>query len=122
MKGRMKLFHFSSRKAEKLKESVKNLTPVEELYPIGSIIRLKDGQQKMMITSIYASDASDINVVADYLGLPYPKMISQSYLFSHRDIEEVYFRGYDSEEWKEFQKEADGWKTSVIEKQYQKQL
>ena len=73
------------------------------VLPIGSVIRLKDGEQKIMIISrapLYNNEGT-IGYF-DYAGCLYPQ--GQN---SHEDIEEIYFTGYVDEMEKEFLKQYE---------------
>ncbi len=74
---------------------------IKELLPIGSIVLLKDGEKRLMITGIMQSDASDLSKEYDYLAVLYPEgHIGDQfqYLFNHEDINEIVFRGFEDEE------------------------
>lgn len=75
-----------------------------EYLPIGSVVLLKEGDKKLMIFGIIQSDEDDSEEF-DYIGVPYPEGHIDpdcQYLFYHKNIEEVFFRGYEDEERKEF--------------------
>lgn len=74
---------------------------IKELLPIGSIIRLKDGEKRLMINGIMQSELEDEGKEYDYLGILYPEgHIGDQfqYLFNHSDIDEVVFRGFEDDE------------------------
>ena len=78
------------------------------MLPIGSIVLLKDGEQKLMVTGVMQTEANKRGRTYDYLGTLYPEgNISDqyNYYFNHDDIEKVYFRGYEDEERNKFIKE-----------------
>lgn len=78
---------------------------IREFLPIGSIVLLKDGEKRLMVTGIMQSDLGGEGKNYDYLGILYPEgHIGQDfqYLFNHEDIAEIIFRGYDDDERKEF--------------------
>ena len=65
----------------------------------------ENGEKKLMITGILQSDADNPEKEYDYLGVLYPEgHIGDDYefLFYHEDITEVFFRGYENEERKQF--------------------
>ncbi|MCQ2509339.1 MAG: DUF4176 domain-containing protein [Lachnospiraceae bacterium] len=81
------------------------MVKINNLLPIGTIVLLKDGEKRLMISGIMQSDASGNGANYDYLGVLYPEgHIGEQfqYLFNHEDIEEVIFRGYEDEERAEF--------------------
>ncbi len=77
---------------------------LDYLLPIGSVVKLRNGKKKVMIYGVKQTDAKT-DITYDYVGVLYPEgNIGQEYqlLFSHDAIEEIYFRGYENEERKEF--------------------
>ena len=78
---------------------------IKELLPVGSIVLLKDGEKRLMVSGIMQSDAATNDKEYDYLGVLYPEgHIGEDfqYLFNHEDVVEVFFRGYEDEERTEF--------------------
>ena len=78
---------------------------IKDLLPIGSIVRLHDGEKRLMIIGIMQSDASGNGKEYDYLGILYPEgHIGDQfqYLFNQEDIEGVIFRGFEDDERVEF--------------------
>ena len=78
---------------------------IKDLLPIGSIVLLKDGEKRLMISGIMQSDASGDGQEYDYLGVLYPEgHIGEQfqYLFNHEDIQEIFFRGFEDEERRDF--------------------
>ncbi len=75
---------------------------IENLLPIGSIVRLNDSEKRLMICGIKQSGSSgDGDVEADYIGIMYPEgyMGEQyQYLFNHDRIVEVVYRGFEDDE------------------------
>lgn len=74
---------------------------VYELLPIGSIVRLKEGEKRLMISGVIQQEAGNDKATYDYMGVFYPEgHIGEDfqYLFNHEDIEEMYFRGFEDEE------------------------
>lgn len=77
----------------------------EKFLPIGSVVLLKGGTKKAMITGFCSIAAEDKTKVYDYSGCTYPEGYlnsNQICLFDHDQIEEIYFIGYEDEEEKEF--------------------
>ncbi|GAB3799638.1 DUF4176 domain-containing protein [Virgibacillus kimchii] len=79
-----------------------------DILPIGSIVRLKDGNVKLMILNrspLYKKDG--VTGYFDYSACMYPegKVEEQVYFFNNENIEEVYFKGYVDEQEKSFQEE-----------------
>lgn len=78
---------------------------IKDLLPIGSVVRLHDGEKRLMIIGIMQRDASGNGKEYDYLGILYPEgHIGDQfqYLFNQEDIEEVIFRGFEDDERVEF--------------------
>lgn len=78
---------------------------IKDLLPIGSVVRLHDGEKRLMIIGIMQSDASGNGKEYDYLGILYSEgHIGDQfqYLFNQEDIEEVIFRGFEDDERVEF--------------------
>lgn len=64
------------------------------LYPLGTVVKLKGKDQKIMIYTIAVKiDGKSI----DYLGKEIPRGQVQGIAFNHEDIQEVLFIGYQKE-------------------------
>lgn len=77
-----------------------------KLLPIGSVVRLKNGDIKLMILNrapLY--NKNGVIGYFDYSACIYPtgKVEDQVYFFNHENIEEIYFKGYIDEEEELFQ-------------------
>lgn len=73
---------------------------IKELLPIGSVIWLRDAERPLMIFGIKQSNL-ETNEEYDYIGVLYPEGnmgTDSQFLFQHKDIEKVVFRGYETEE------------------------
>lgn len=71
--------------------------------PIGSVVLLKEGKKRLMITSCYI--VTDDNKEYDYNGCLYPEgLISRDeiYFFNHDAIERIYAIGFSDEEEKKY--------------------
>jgi len=78
---------------------------INELLPIGSIVRLKEGTKKLMIFGVKQTSPDDKGLQSDYIGVLYPEGnmgVQFQYLFNHDTIEEIYFRGFENSERDEF--------------------
>lgn len=78
---------------------------IKELLPIGSIVLLKEGEKKLMVVGIMQLEADGDGKEYDYLGVLYPEgHIGDGfqYLFNHEDIKNVFFRGYEDSERRDF--------------------
>ena len=70
--------------------------------PIGSVIKLKNKDKSIMITGYYSVEYENDLEIYDYSGCAYPEgvMIKSSYCsFNQKDIKEVLFEGYKTEEY-----------------------
>lgn len=68
-----------------------------KILPIGSVMRLKGGERKLMIIGrapLYMHNDEEYYV--DYCGCLYPdgQFTENMFFFNHEDIEEVYHMGY----------------------------
>ena len=80
----------------------------EKYLPIGSVVLLKGGTKKAMITGFCSVAEEDTTKMYDYTGCIYPEGFldfDQICLFDHNQIEKVYHVGYIDEEEKSFKKE-----------------
>ncbi len=67
---------------------------INNILPIGSVVKVNNFDVKLMITTIL------LNEDYDYRGVPWPfGDISRDikYVFNHEDIEKVYFKGYEND-------------------------
>lgn len=77
----------------------------EKYLPLGTVVRLKNGTKKVMITGFCMYDNSNDHKLYDYCGCPYPEgMISnrEAHLFNHSDIGNICHLGASDEEDKKF--------------------
>jgi len=77
---------------------------VKELLPIGSVIWLREAERPLMIFGIKQSNM-ETGEEYDYIGVLYPEGnmgTDSQFLFQHKDIEKVEFRGYETAERVEF--------------------
>ncbi len=80
----------------------------KEYLPIGTIVLLNGGEKKVMITGFCVIPNDNNHKLYDYSGCLFPEGIIDSNevcLFNHNQIEEIYFRGYENEEEKDFKNE-----------------
>lgn len=74
---------------------------VEKYLPIGSVVLLKGGTKKVMITGYCMKTEERPNKIYDYNGCPFPEGTLKSNLtsvFDHNQIAQVFFIGYKNEE------------------------
>lgn len=77
----------------------------DKYLPIGSVVLLKGGTKKVMITGFCSIAEENQEKIYDYCGCIYPEGYLSSdevCLFDHDQISEVYFVGFEDEEEKEF--------------------
>lgn len=77
---------------------------VRDLLPIGSVVLLKEGEKRLMVSGVKQTDL-ETDIEYDYLGYLYPEgHVGEEFqfLFNHDDIDEVVFLGYQDEERDEF--------------------
>lgn len=78
---------------------------IKDLLPIGSVVLLKDGEKRVMIFGVKQANQEEGDEEYDYIAVLYPEGnigMEFQYLFNHEDIQEVYFRGYEDGERKDF--------------------
>lgn len=78
----------------------------EKYLPIGTVVLLKSGNKRVMITGFCSTDADGQNIY-DYNACAYPEGYignDQIYLFNHEQIEKIYHMGFEDEEQKIFEK------------------
>lgn len=90
----------------------------EELLPIGSIVLLKEGLQKLMIVgrgTIYTDQETGKDTYADYMAVLYPTGLNPetTIFFNHENIDKVVFRGYSDEEETRFLEVYEEWKKNL---------
>lgn len=79
----------------------------EKYLPIGTIVMLKGGQKRLMITGFCIVSDDDKNKMYDYSGCLYPEGIlsaNETAVFDHEQIDRVYNEAYTDEEELEFKK------------------
>lgn len=79
----------------------------DRFLPIGTIVTLKGGTKKVMITSylIFSKGSSDEKKLFDYGGCPFPEGIIESDYavgFDHDKIEKIDYMGLENDEQKKF--------------------
>lgn len=78
----------------------------DKFLPIGSVVILKGAEKKLMLTGYLPVETSGTKSVAyDYSACLYPEGVlrpTETFLVNHNDIENVFFLGYESEEYREF--------------------
>ena len=77
----------------------------EKYLPIGTVVLLKGGTKRAMITGFCSVAQENQAKIYDYSGCVYPEgylSSNQVCLFDHDQIEKIFFVGYEDEEEKAF--------------------
>ena len=77
----------------------------EKYLPIGTVVMLKGGSKRVMITGFCSIEENNKEKMWDYSGCIYPEGFlasNQTFLFDHEQIEKIYYLGLVDEEEKEF--------------------
>lgn len=72
-----------------------------EILPLGSVVRVKDVDEKVLIVGLYSVVYDKDIIVYDYQAVSYPKGLTLSdriYSFNTDDVIEIVHRGYESED------------------------
>lgn len=75
----------------------------EKYLPVGSVVLLKNGKKRVMVTGFAATAPETNGKVYDYIGCLYPEGVISSdknLLFDHEQIDKIYYMGYIDDEWK----------------------
>lgn len=73
----------------------------EKYLPIGTVVMLKEGTKRVMITGFCAIADSKKDKIYDYIGCLYPEGIldsKQNCLFNHEQIAQIYHLGLNDDE------------------------
>ena len=76
-----------------------------EYLPIGSVVLLKGGKKRLMVTGFYVRPDENSDTVYDYVGCLYPEGVISSdknCVFNHDQIEKIYFLGFTDVEEQSF--------------------
>lgn len=77
----------------------------EKYLPIGTVVMLKGGTKRAMITGFCSIGNEDQTKVYDYSGCIYPEGIissNKTLLFNHEQIDKIYHIGLSDDEDKQF--------------------
>ena len=77
----------------------------EKYLPVGTVVMLKGGKKRTMITGFCSVADEDKSKVYDYTGCLYPEGVissNQTLLFNHEQIDKIYHLGLVDEEEKQF--------------------
>lgn len=90
--------------------------------PIGTVVLLKGGKKRLMITGFCSFDEAKKDKAYDYTGCLYPEGIissKQMALFNHSQIEKIFYLGLRDEEEKQFKQKLVTEVNKIIQKQQQ---
>ena len=82
----------------------------DNYLPLGTVVLLKNGKKRLMITGFCLVPDDDKTKVFDYTGCLFPEGVinsKQSLMFNHDQIEKIYFVGLEDEEEKQFKKKLN---------------
>lgn len=82
----------------------------EKYLPIGTVVMLKGGKKRAMITGFCSISGEDKSKVFDYSGCLYPEGFissNQTLLFNHEQIEKIFHLGLVDEEEKQFKQKLN---------------
>lgn len=90
----------------------------EKLLPLGSIVLLKEGMQKLVVVgrgAVYEEPQTGKEKFSDYMGVIYPTGVNPetTIFFEHENIDEIVFEGYSDEEEERFLKVYSEWKENL---------
>lgn len=92
-----------------------------KFLPIGTVVMLKEGKKRVMITGFLSMAGEENNQkVYDYSGCIYPEGFlssNQVCLFNHEQIDTVYFKGFIDEEEISFKNKLNEIASSLVNKQ-----
>ena len=80
----------------------------ERTLPIGSVVRLKGADKRVMIIGYCKYKLGDNETIYDYAGCVYPEgffSADTTALFDHEQIERIYALGYQNDERFEFEEQ-----------------
>ena len=82
----------------------------EKYLPIGTVVLLKGGKKRAMITGFCSVAQENQEKIYDYSGCVYPEgylSSNQVCLFDHDQIEKIFFVGFEDEEEKVFKEKLN---------------
>ena len=82
----------------------------EKYLPIGTVVMLKNGQKRVMITGFLCIDKNNDKNIYDYTGCLYPEgyiSSDKSLLFNHDQIDKIYYLGFKDEEEEKFKQKLN---------------
>ncbi|ROX54710.1 DUF4176 domain-containing protein [Enterococcus faecium] len=93
------------------------MTEKQELLPLGSIVLLEEGLQKLVVGRgvVYTDQVTGKDTFADYMATLYPTGLNPetTIFFNHENIDKVIFKGYSDEEEERFLEIYQEWKNDL---------
>lgn len=96
-----------------------------KFLPIGTVVLLKGGKKRLMITGFCSFDEEKKDKAYDYTGCLYPEGIissKQMALFNHNQIEKVFYLGLRDEEEQKFKQKLVVELNNIIKRQQQQKV
>ena len=90
----------------------------QKLLPLGSIVLLKEGMQKIMVVergTVYVDELTGEDIFADYMAVLYPAGLNPetTIFFNHEDIDKILFTGFSDNDEERFLEIYAEWKASL---------
>ena len=90
----------------------------QKLLPLGSIVLLKEGMQKIMVVArgtVYVDELTGEDIFADYMAVLYPAGLNPetTIFFNHEDIDKILFTGFSDNDEERFLEIYAEWKASL---------
>ena len=94
------------------------MTEKQELLPLGSIVLLEEGLQKLVVVGrgvVYTDQVTGKDTFADYMADLYPTGLNPetTIFFNQENIDKVVFKGYSDEEEERFLEIYQEWKNDL---------
>lgn len=83
---------------------------IKKYLPIGTVVLLKNGKKRIMITGFCVIPEENKNKMFDYTGVLFPEGSidsKQGLMFDHDQIDKVYHLGLSDDEEKQFKEKLD---------------
>lgn len=94
------------------------MSETKKLLPLGSVVLLEEGLQKLVIVgrgAVYTDQVTGKDTFADYMGVLYPSGMNPetTIFFEHDKIDKVIFEGYTDEEETRFLEIYNKWQVDL---------
>ena len=97
----------------------------EKYLPIGTVVMLKEGKKRVMITGFLTTPNNDKEKIYDYSGCLYPEGVltsEQTLVFNHEQIDKVHHLGLVDEEEKQFKEKLNSILSTMFNKKDNKEV